>query len=161
LIFILFGANKIRGQFGTDQEWHSIMWFNSYFQNAKRIGQQIFSLTITSMLHKTTEKLPIKLGSLEKLLNWANKDKKLSLEGPALLNDIVTTTHACQILKPLLLAKNTKRRPNQTGPPWHLRVNLSYIWQQVDHLWLVNCQLMVTFRSTCCHVLEHEKMDHL
>jgi hypothetical protein len=25
LIFILLGANKILGQFGTDQEWHSIM----------------------------------------------------------------------------------------------------------------------------------------
>lgn len=55
LIFILFGANKILGQFVTMIKNGTPSCDSTpIFKNVKRIGQQKFSLTITSMLHKTT-----------------------------------------------------------------------------------------------------------
>lgn len=53
---------------------------------------------------------------------------KLLLKGRALLNDLTTSTHVCQILKLMRSTRNTRRGANQIGPPWHLWVQeMSYV----------------------------------
>jgi hypothetical protein len=63
------------------------MGFTSCFQNAENIGQ-------LNLLHiNDTHSCP------EQLTKFLFREKKLSLQGWALVNDVAATTHTCQILK--------------------------------------------------------------
>jgi hypothetical protein len=81
------------------------MGFTSCFQNAENIGQQ-------NLLHiNVTHSCP------EQLTKFLFRDKKLSLQGWALVNDMAATTHICQILKPLEYWGGGGGGTH-IGPPW-------------------------------------------
>ncbi len=74
------------------KEWHSIIWFCSYFQNAKNIRQQKLFVHFLISVAWTYPKLPIMLGHSQKNLIIKHQRQEILIKRWVLLNDIAITT---------------------------------------------------------------------
>lgn len=90
LIFICLQQTKNLDQFGIGIKNEIPPWDSPpVFKMLKILGRK-------NLLHiNVTHSCP------EQLRKFLFRDKKLSLQGWALVNDMAATTHICQILKPL------------------------------------------------------------
>jgi hypothetical protein len=126
LIFTFFGGKqKPWIVWKCVKEWHSIIWFRSYFQNAKNIGQQKLFVGFLISVAWTYPKLPIMLSSSQKnlIIRYHGQEILIKRVGP-------TQWHGNYNLSVLdfedivLLTKNIDEGVDQICPPQCRKVKI-------------------------------------